>query len=206
MDNNENLLLDTLTLLQTINGYDEVSKLPKSSFAYQQYIEEDVSHPELIRTMAVDKLGIYIILDKYNEDFVKIRITSKSPSEPEFRVLWSNLLRHIKALSNPENFDKTPIFYMAIVSNQTVALEEGDGVANIQAINPFSINSYSSKNDKYNDVIELIYLKDNVTYEFNDDKNYNLKVIKEELMQEIEQEKIEDFNKLLEKDNFKDDN
>ena len=51
-------------ILNSINGYDEVTNFPKASFCYQQYIEEDVKNPQLIRTMEVTKLAVELILDR----------------------------------------------------------------------------------------------------------------------------------------------
>ena len=188
-------------ILKKINGYDEKSGFPNASFCYQQYIEEDVTNPQLIRTMEVSKLAIELILDRYNNNFVKIRILTKSPTEPEFRILWSNLRRHMKALSNPDNYEKTPIFMLAIVSNQAVEETEENYVGIVQACNPFSINSYSTQGDSNkNDVIELIYTIDNVIYELDENANYNIQLAKEEAMQEIEQEKLAEYNQILNED------
>lgn len=188
-------------ILNSINGYDEVTHFPKASFCYQQYIEEDVKNPQLIRTMEVTKLAVELILDRYNNNFVKIRILTKSPTEPEFRILWSNILRHMKALANPDNIDKTPIFMMAIVSNKAVEEAEGNYVGNIQACNPFSITSYSTQEDNSkNDVIELVYTIDNVVYELDQEANYNIQAMKEEVLQEEEQAKIEEYNEILNED------
>lgn len=188
-------------ILNSINGYDEVTNFPKASFCYQQYIEEDVKNPQLIRTMEVTKLAVELILDRYNNNFVKIRIITKSPTEPEFRILWSNILRHMKALANPDNLDKTPIFMMAIVSNKAVEEAKENYVGNIQALNPFSITSYSTQEDNSkNDIIELVYTIDNVVYELNQEANYNIQAMKEEVLQEEEQAKIEEYNEILNKD------
>lgn len=188
-------------ILNSINGYDEVTNFPKASFCYQQYIEEDVKNPQLIRTMEVTKLAIELILDRYNNNFVKIRIITKSPTEPEFRILWSNILRHMKALANPDNLDKTPIFMMAIVSNKAVEEAKENYVGNIQAINPFSITSYSTQEDNSkNDIIELVYTIDNVVYELDQEANYNIQAMKEEVLQEEEQAKIEEYNEILNED------
>lgn len=188
-------------ILNSINGYDEVTNFPKASFCYQQYIEEDVKNPQLIRTMEVTKLAVELILDRYNNNFVKIRIITKSPTEPEFRILWSNILRHMKALANPDNLDKTPIFMMAIVSNKTVEEAKENYVGNIQAINPFSITSYSTQEDNSkNDIIELVYTIDNVVYELDQEANYNIQAMKEEVLQEEEQAKIEEYNEILNED------
>lgn len=188
-------------ILNSINGYDEVTNFPKASFCYQQYIEEDVKNPQLIRTMEVTKLAVELILDRYNNNFVKIRITTKSPTEPEFRILWSNILRHMKALANPDNVDKTPIFMMAIVSNKAVEEAKENYVGNIQALNPFSITSYSTQEDNSkNDIIELVYTIDNVVYELDQEANYNIQAMKEEVLQEEEQAKIEEYNEILNKD------
>lgn len=188
-------------ILNSINGYDEVTNFPKASFCYQQYIEEDVKNPQLIRTMEVTKLAVELILDRYNNNFVKIRIITKSPTEPEFRILWSNILRHMKALANPDNLDKTPIFMMAIVSNKAVEEAKENYVGNIQAINPFSITSYSTQEDNSkNDIIELVYTIDNVVYELDQEANYNIQAMKEEVLQEEEQAKIEEYNEILNKD------
>lgn len=188
-------------ILNSINGYDEVTNFPKASFCYQQYIEEDVKNPQLIRTMEVTKLAVELILDRYNNNFVKIRILTKSPTEPEFRILWSNILRHMKALANPDNLDKTPIFMMAIVSNKAVEEAEENYVGNIQACNPFSITSYSTQEDNSkNDVIELVYTIDNVVYELDQEANYNIQAMKEEVLQEEEQAKIEEYNEILNED------
>lgn len=188
-------------ILNSINGYDEVTNFPKASFCYQQYIEEDVKNPQLIRTMEVTKLAVELILDRYNNNFVKIRIITKSPTEPEFRILWSNILRHMKALANPDNVDKTPIFMMAIVSNKAVEEAKENYVGNIQALNPFSITSYSTQEDNSkNDIIELVYTIDNVVYELDQEANYNIQAMKEEVLQEEEQAKIEEYNEILNKD------
>lgn len=188
-------------ILNSINGYDEVTNFPKASFCYQQYIEEDVKNPQLIRTMEVTKLAVELILDRYNNNFVKIRIITKSPTEPEFRILWSNILRHMKALANPENLDKTPIFMMAIVSNKAVEEATENYVGNIQALNPFSITSYSTQEDNSkNDIIELVYTIDNVVYELDQEANYNIQAMKEEVLQEEEQAKIEEYNEILNED------
>lgn len=188
-------------ILNSINGYDEVTNFPKASFCYQQYIEEDVKNPQLIRTMEVTKLAVELILDRYNNNFVKIRIITKSPTEPEFRILWSNILRHMKALVNPDNLDKTPIFMMAIVSNKAVEEAKENYVGNIQAINPFSITSYSTQEDNSkNDIIELVYTIDNVVYELDQEANYNIQAMKEEVLQEEEQAKIEEYNEILNED------
>lgn len=188
-------------ILNSINGYDEVTNFPKASFCYQQYIEEDVKNPQLIRTMEVTKLAVELILDRYNNNFVKIRIITKSPTEPEFRILWSNILRHMKALANPDNVDKTPIFMMAIVSNKAVEEAKENYVGNIQAINPFSITSYSTQEDNSkNDIIELVYTIDNVVYELGQEANYNIQAMKEEVLQEEEQAKIEEYNEILNED------
>ncbi|RGM75322.1 hypothetical protein [Agathobacter rectalis] len=188
-------------ILNGINGYDEVTNFPKASFCYQQYIEEDVKNPQLIRTMEVTKLAVELILDRYNNNFVKIRIITKSPTEPEFRILWSNILRHMKALANPDNVDKTPIFMMAIVSNKAVEEAKENYVGNIQALNPFSITSYSTQEDNSkNDIIELVYTIDNVVYELDQEANYNIQAMKEEVLQEEEQAKIEEYNEILNKD------
>ncbi|MFR4368689.1 MAG: hypothetical protein ACLT4F_07810 [Clostridia bacterium] len=188
-------------ILNSINGYDEVTNFPKASFCYQQYIEEDVKNPQLIRTMEVTKLAVELILDRYNNNFVKIRIITKSPTEPEFRILWSNILRHMKALANPDNLDKTPIFMMAIVSNKAVEEAKENYVGNIQAINPFSITSYSTQEDNSkNDIIELVYTIDNVVYELDQEANYNIQAMKEEVLQEEEQAKIEEYNEILNED------
>lgn len=188
-------------ILNSINGYDEVTNFPKTSFCYQQYIEEDVKNPQLIRTMEVTKLAVELILDRYNNNFVKIRIITKSPTEPEFRILWSNILRHMKALANPDNLDKTPIFMMAIVSNKAVEEAKENYVGNIQAINPFSITSYSTQEDNSkNDIIELVYTIDNVVYELDQEANYNIQAMKEEVLQEEEQAKIEEYNEILNED------
>lgn len=188
-------------ILNGINGYDEVTNFPKASFCYQQYIEEDVKNPQLIRTMEVTKLAVELILDRYNNNFVKIRIITKSPTEPEFRILWSNILRHMKALANPDNLDKTPIFMMAIVSNKAVEEAKENYVGNIQAINPFSITSYSTQEDNSkNDIIELVYTIDNVVYELDQEANYNIQAMKEEVLQEEEQAKIEEYNEILNED------
>jgi hypothetical protein len=188
-------------ILNSINGYDEVTNFPKASFCYQQYIEEDVKNPQLIRTMEVTKLAVELILDRYNNNFVKIRIITKSPTEPEFRILWSNILRHMKALANPDNLDKTPIFMMAIVSNKAVEEAKENYVGNIQALNPFSITSYSTQEDNSkNDIIELVYTIDNVVYELDQEANYNIQAMKEEVLQEEEQAKIEEYNEILNKD------
>lgn len=188
-------------ILNSINGYDEVTNFPKASFCYQQYIEEDVKNPQLIRTMEVTKLAVELILDRYNNNFVKIRIITKSPTEPEFRILWSNILRHMKALANPDNLDKTPIFMMAIVSNKAVEEAKENYVGNIQAINPFSITSYSTQEDNSkNDIIELVYTIDNVVYELDQEVNYNIQAMKEEVLQEEEQAKIEEYNEILNED------
>lgn len=188
-------------ILNSINGYDEVTNFPKASFCYQQYIEEDVKNPQLIRTMEVTKLAVELILDRYNNNFVKIRIITKSPTEPEFRILWSNILRHMKALANPDNLDKTPIFMMAIVSNKAVEEAKENYVGNIQALNPFSITSYSTQEDNSkNDIIELVYTVDNVVYELDQEANYNIQAMKEEVLQEEEQAKIEEYNEILNKD------
>lgn len=188
-------------ILNSINGYDEVTNFPKASFCYQQYIEEDVKNPQLIRTMEVTKLAVELILDRYNNNFVKIRIITKSPTEPEFRILWSNILRHMKALTNPDNLDKTPIFMMAIVSNKAVEEAKENYVGNIQAINPFSITSYSTQEDNSkNDIIELVYTIDNVVYELDQEANYNIQAMKEEVLQEEEQAKIEEYNEILNED------
>ncbi|MCB7108369.1 hypothetical protein [Agathobacter rectalis] len=188
-------------ILNSINGYDEVTNFPKASFCYQQYIEEDVKNPQLIRTMEVTKLAVELILDRYNNNFVKIRIITKSPTEPEFRILWSNILRHMKALANPDNVDKTPIFMMAIVSNKAVEEAKENYVGNIQAINPFSITSYSTQEDNSkNDIIELVYTIDNVVYELDQEANYNIQAMKEEVLQEEEQAKIEEYNEILNED------
>lgn len=188
-------------ILNSINGYDEVTNFPKASFCYQQYIEEDVKNPQLIRTMEVTKLAVELILDRYNNNFVKIRIITKSPTEPEFRILWSNILRHMKALANPDNLDKTPIFIMAIVSNKAVEEAKENYVGNIQAINPFSITSYSTQEDNSkNDIIELVYTIDNVVYELDQEANYNIQAMKEEVLQEEEQAKIEEYNEILNED------
>ena len=188
-------------ILNSINGYDEVTHFPKASFCYQQYIEEDVKNPQLIRTMEVTKLAVELILDRYNNNFVKIRILTKSPTEPEFRILWSNILRHMKALANPDNIDKTPIFMMAIVSNKAVEEAEENYVGNIQACNPFSITSYSTQEDNSkNDVIELVYTIDNVVYELDQEANYNIQAMKEEVLQKEEQAKIEEYNEILNED------
>lgn len=188
-------------ILNSINGYDEVTNFPKASFCYQQYIEEDVKNPQLIRTMEVTKLAVELILDRYNNNFVKIRIITKSPTEPEFRILWSNILRHMKALANPDNVDKTPIFMMAIVSNKVVEEAKENYVGNIQAINPFSITSYSTQEDNSkNDIIELVYTIDNVVYELDQEANYNIQAMKEEVLQEEEQAKIEEYNEILNED------
>lgn len=188
-------------ILNSINGYDEVTNFPKASFCYQQYIEEDVKNPQLIRTMEVTKLAVELILDRYNNNFVKIRIITKSPTEPEFRILWSNILRHMKALANPNNVDKTPIFMMAIVSNKAVEEAKENYVGNIQAINPFSITSYSTQEDNSkNDIIELVYTIDNVVYELDQEANYNIQAMKEEVLQEEEQAKIEEYNEILNED------
>lgn len=188
-------------ILNSINGYDEVTNFPKASFCYQQYIEEDVKNPQLIRTMEVTKLAVELILDRYNNNFVKIRIITKSPTEPEFRILWSNILRHMKALANLDNLDKTPIFMMAIVSNKAVEEAKENYVGNIQALNPFSITSYSTQEDNSkNDIIELVYTIDNVVYELDQDANYNIQAMKEEVLQEEEQAKIEEYNEILNKD------
>lgn len=188
-------------ILNSINGYDEVTNFPKASFCYQQYIEEDVKNPQLIRTMEVTKLAVELILDRYNNNFVKIRIITKSPTEPEFRILWSNILRHMKALANPDNLDKTPIFMMAIVSNKAVEEATENYVGNIQALNPFSITSYSTQEDNSkNDIIELVYTIDNVVYELDQEANYNIQAMKEEVLQEEEQAKIEEYNEILNED------
>lgn len=188
-------------ILNSINGYDEVTNFPKASFCYQQYIEEDVKNPQLIRTMEVTKLAVELILDRYNNNFVKIRIITKSPTEPEFRILWSNILRHMKALANLDNIDKTPIFMMAIVSNKAVEEAKENYVGNIQAINPFSITSYSTQEDNSkNDIIELVYTIDNVVYELDQEANYNIQAMKEEVLQEEEQAKIEEYNEILNED------
>lgn len=188
-------------ILNSINGYDEVTNFPKASFCYQQYIEEDVKNPQLIRTMEVTKLAVELILDRYNNNFVKIRIITKSPTEPEFRILWSNILRHMKALANPDNLDKTPIFMMAIVSNKAVEEAKENYVGNIQALNPFSITSYSTQEDNSkNDIIELVYTIDNVVYELDQEANYNIQAMKEKVLQEEEQAKIEEYNEILNKD------
>lgn len=188
-------------ILNSINGYDEVTNFPKASFCYQQYIEENVKNPQLIRTMEVTKLAVELILDRYNNNFVKIRIITKSPTEPEFRILWSNILRHMKALANPDNLDKTPIFMMAIVSNKAVEEAKENYVGNIQAINPFSITSYSTQEDNSkNDIIELVYTIDNVVYELDQEANYNIQAMKEEVLQEEEQAKIEEYNEILNED------
>lgn len=188
-------------ILNSINGYDEVTNFPKASFCYQQYIEEDVKNPQLIRTMEVTKLAVELILDRYNNNFVKIRIITKSPTEPEFRILWSNILRHMKALANPDNLDKTPIFMMAIVSNKAVEEAKENYVGNIQAINPFSITSYSTQEDNSkNDIIELVYTIDNVVYELDQEANYNIQAMKEEVLKEEEQAKIEEYNEILNED------
>lgn len=188
-------------ILNSINGYDEVTNFPKASFCYQQYIEEDVKNPQLIRTMEVTKLAVELILDRYNNNFVKIRIITKSPTEPEFRILWSNILQHMKALANPDNLDKTPIFMMAIVSNKAVEEAKENYVGNIQAINPFSITSYSTQEDNSkNDIIELVYTIDNVVYELDQEANYNIQAMKEEVLQEEEQAKIEEYNEILNED------
>lgn len=188
-------------ILNSINGYDEVTNFPKASFCYQQYIEEDVKNPQLIRTMEVTKLAVELILDRYNNNFVKIRIITKSPTEPEFRILWSNILRHMKALANPDNLDKTPIFMMAIVSNKAVEEAKENYVGNIQALNPFSITSYSTQEDNSkNDIIELVYTIDNVVYELDQEANYNIQAMKEEVLQEEEQAKIEEYNEILNED------
>lgn len=188
-------------ILNSINGYDEVTNFPKASFCYQQYIEEDVKNPQLIRTMEVTKLAVELILDRYNNNFVKIRIITKSPTEPEFRILWSNILRHMKALANPDNLDKTPIFMMVIVSNKAVEEAKENYVGNIQAINPFSITSYSTQEDNSkNDIIELVYTIDNVVYELDQEANYNIQAMKEEVLQEEEQAKIEEYNEILNED------
>lgn len=188
-------------ILNSINGYDEITNFPKASFCYQQYIEEDVKNPQLIRTMEVTKLAVELILDRYNNNFVKIRIITKSPTEPEFRILWSNILRHMKALANPDNLDKTPIFMMAIVSNKAVEEAKENYVGNIQAINPFSITSYSTQEDNSkNDIIELVYTIDNVVYELDQEANYNIQAMKEEVLQEEEQAKIEEYNEILNED------
>lgn len=188
-------------ILNSINGYDEVTNFPKASFCYQQYIEEDVKNPQLIRTMEVTKLAVELILDRYNNNFVKIRIITKSPTEPELRILWSNILRHMKALANPDNLDKTPIFMMAIVSNKAVEEAKENYVGNIQAINPFSITSYSTQEDNSkNDIIELVYTIDNVVYELDQEANYNIQAMKEEVLQEEEQAKIEEYNEILNED------
>lgn len=188
-------------ILNSINGYDEVTNFPKASFCYQQYIEEDVKNPQLIRTMEVTKLAVELILDRYNNNFVKIRIITKSPTEPEFRILWSNILRHMKALANPDNLDKTPIFMMAIVSNKAVEEAKENYIGNIQAINPFSITSYSTQEDNSkNDIIELVYTIDNVVYELDQEANYNIQAMKEEVLQEEEQAKIEEYNEILNED------
>lgn len=188
-------------ILNSINGYDEVTNFPKASFCYQQYIEEDVKNPQLIRTMEVTKLAVELILDRYNNNFVKIRIITKSPTEPEFRILWSNILRHMKALANPDNLDKTPIFMMAIVSNKAIEEAKENYVGNIQALNPFSITSYSTQEDNSkNDIIELVYTIDNVVYELDQEANYNIQAMKEEVLQEEEQAKIEEYNEILNKD------
>ena len=188
-------------ILNSINGYDEVTNFPKASFCYQQYIEEDVKNPQLIRTMEVTKLAVELILDRYNNNFVKIRLITKSPTEPEFRILWSNILRHMKALANPDNVDKTPIFMMAIVSNKAVEEAKENYVGNIQAINPFSITSYSTQEDNSkNDIIELVYTIDNVVYELDQEANYNIQAMKEEVLQEEEQAKIEEYNEILNED------
>lgn len=193
--------IDFDEILNSINGYDEVTNFPKASFCYQQYIEEDVKNPQLIRTMEVTKLAVELILDRYNNNFVKIRIITKSPTEPEFRILWSNILRHMKALANPDNLDKTPIFMMAIVSNKAVEEAKENYVGNIQALNPFSITSYSTQEDNSkNDIIELVYTIDNVVYELDQEANYNIQAMKEEVLQEEEQAKIEEYNEILNKD------
>lgn len=193
--------IDFDEILNSINGYDEVTNFPKASFCYQQYIEEDVKNPQLIRTMEVTKLAVELILDRYNNNFVKIRIITKSPTEPEFRILWSNILRHMKALANPDNLDKTPIFMMAIVSNKAVEEAKENYVGNIQALNPFSITSYSTQEDNSkNDIIELVYTIDNVVYELDQEANYNIQAMKEEVLQEEEQAKIEKYNEILNKD------
>ena len=51
-----------------------------------------------------------------------------------------------------------------------------------------------------NDIIELVYTIDNVVYELDQEANYNIQAMKEEVLQEEEQAKIEEYNEILNED------
>ena len=182
------------SLLRVLNGYDEGTSLPKASLVYQQYVNEDITNPELIRTTSISKLAMDISLDKYNPDFVRVRVMTRAPSEPQFRIFWASLLRHIKELSKPENVDKTPIFFLIAVSNQQIAESTEDAIASIQLTNPFSIRAYSQTLGKDSDTVELLYRLDNAIYDVSEG-DYGLQDIKRDVDIEFEKKEIEQYNK-----------
>lgn len=183
---------DLMAILEWMNGYDKTNGQPKANISYQQYVLEDEKHPDHIRTMIAGKLAVNISVDKYNSNIIRITIHTRSVSEPEYRILWAAIQKHMKLLSDPAYLEKTPILFFLFVSNQQVQEEKTDTIINIQAINPFCIHNYAENPQTgIIDTIELLFLADNISYEMDRDAQYGLSDMKKELDMQFVKEKDE---------------
>ena len=127
-------------LFQFLNGWTE-DGYSKVTISYQNFIAENTEDLLSVPINSTEKAAVLFSYDKANPQWISVDLIFRSHQEPELRLLWGNLQRFKKSLA--EEPDKTPVFILNIMQNETVtygATKKDCDILYVDAVNPLSFS------------------------------------------------------------------
>lgn len=184
---------------------------PLATISYQTYFLEEEEHStakELSYPLTTPWVQIWI--DKLNPGFVGVDIAFRSFDDPELRLMWNRLNRHIRNMSKEP--EKTWIFYIKILDNASLNPLSKE-IKMMHIINPsiffltretptmLATNSESNYGLQGGNIIRMLVPEESVSIDISPNEDYDLDTIKAEVLRDAEESAYQNAT-YLEDDNY----
>lgn len=198
---NENEVSDFEKYCAKISGKDAEGR-PLVTISYQCYaLEDDDNSPSKKVSYTLTTPWIQIWVDKLNPGYVGIDIAFRSFDDPELRLLWGRLNRHIQNMSKyPE---KTWIFYFKVLEDASLSVTSKE-VSMVHIMNPsiFFItresptmqanNSESEYGLQGGNIVRMLVPENLVSVEVTPNEELDLDTMRAEVIRDAEEAAYQD--------------
>jgi hypothetical protein len=135
-------------------------------------------------------------IDKLHPGYICLDIAFRSFDDPELRLMWGRLNRHIKNMSKEP--DKTWVFYIRILDNESIRIGKTE-IKIAHVVNPLmffltrdlpttqSDNQSSDMGLQGGNIIRMLIPEETVNLEISENEAYNLDTIRAEVARDIDE-------------------
>ena len=170
--------------------------MPLATISYQCYaMEDDDNAPSKTVSYTLTTPWAQLWIDKMHPEYVCLDVAFRSADDPELRMMWNRLNRHIRNMSkNPE---KTWIFYIRVLDNASTRIGQSEiKVAHI--VNPLmffltrelpTVEAHNEETEfglQGGNIIRMLIPVETVNIEVSPNEVYDIETIRAEVQRDMD--------------------